>query len=95
VVIDFDPHRTPDLGRLIEAWLPLTYAVNSLSRSMGQTSLYPFKLTPAVIAKLAFVHERIYAVRRQDSALPGAEAGADLLKAVIAGLRNPVAAPNV
>ncbi|AWN43974.1 zinc-binding metallopeptidase family protein [Methylobacterium durans] len=95
VVIDFDPHRTPDLGRLIEAWLPLTYAVNSLSRSMGQTSLYPFKLTPAVIAKLAFVHERIYAVRRQDSALPGAEAGADILKAVIAGLRNPVAAPNV
>lgn len=91
VVIDFDPHRTADFGRLVEAWLPLTYAVNSLSRSMGQPALYPFKLAPAVIAKLAFVHERIYAMR-EDVALPAA--GVDPLRAVIAGLRNPVAAPN-
>ncbi|WP_375455315.1 putative zinc-binding metallopeptidase [uncultured Methylobacterium sp.] len=94
VVIDFDPYRTPDLDRLIAAWLPLTYAVNSLARSMGQPDLYPFKLTPAVIAKLAFVHERIYAVRADMTAEAGAEAGADILRAVIAGLRQRVAAPN-
>ncbi len=35
-VIDFDPYDTQDLDRLIEAWLPLTYAINSLSHSMGQ-----------------------------------------------------------
>ncbi len=93
-VIDFDPYRTPDLDRLIEAWLPLTYAVNALARSMGQPDLYPFKLTPAVIAKLAFVHARIYAVRGDMSAEAGAEAGADILKAVIAGLRQRVATPN-
>ncbi|WP_336490959.1 zinc-binding metallopeptidase family protein [Methylobacterium nigriterrae] len=92
VIIDFDPHRTPDLDRLVEAWLPLTYAVNSLSRSMGQPALYPFKLTPAVIAKLAFVHERIYAVRESGGAI---EPDADILRAVITGLRNRVAAPNV
>ena len=92
-VIDFDPYATPDLDRLIEAWLPLTYAVNSLSHSMGQAALYPFKLTPAVIAKLAFVHERVYAAR--SGALPGAgEAGADILRAVITGLRQMVAAPT-
>ena len=91
VVIDFDPHRTAVLDRLIEVWLPLTYAVNSLSRSMGQAALYPFKLTPAVIAKLAFVHERIYAVRSTDGV---GEADGDILRAVIRGLRNRVAAPN-
>ncbi|MFD0935224.1 putative zinc-binding metallopeptidase [Methylobacterium trifolii] len=94
VRIDFDPYRTPDLDRLIEAWLPLTYAVNSLSRSMGQPALYPFKLTPAVIAKLAFVHERIYEVRGDVTAWAAQEARADILRAVIAGLRQRVAPPN-
>ena len=93
-VIDFDPYDTPDLDRLIEAWLPLTYAINSLSHSMGQPALYPFKLTPTVIAKLAFVHERIYASRT--GTLPDAgEAGAEMLRAVIMGLRQKVAAPTV
>ena len=93
VTIDFDPHQSPDLDRMVEAWLPLTYAINSLSRSMGQPALYPFKLTPAVIAKLSFIHERIYAV--QGHAHSQDDAGADILKAVITGLRQRVAAPNV
>ncbi|MGT2478483.1 zinc-binding metallopeptidase family protein [Methylobacterium oryzae CBMB20] len=92
-VIDFDPYNTLDLDRLIAAWLPLTYAINSLSHSMGQPALYPFKLTPTVIAKLAFVHERIYASRT--GTLPDAgEAGAEMLRAVIMGLRQKVAAPT-
>ncbi|WP_232629999.1 zinc-binding metallopeptidase family protein [Methylobacterium sp. Leaf118] len=91
VTIDFDPYETPDFQRVIEAWLPLTYAVNSLSRSMGQPPLYPFKLTPAVIAKLTFVHERIYASRALGER---GEASAEMLKAVIAGLRQRVAAPT-
>jgi len=59
--IDFDPHQERDLGRLINAWLPLTFAVNSLNRSMGQPDLYPFVLSPAVIEKLSFIHERVRA----------------------------------
>lgn len=59
--IDFDPHHLSDPNRLIEAWLPLTFAVNSLNRSMGQPDLYPFVLSPAVIGKLGFIHERIHA----------------------------------
>ena len=93
-VIDFDPYDTQDLDRLIEAWLPLTYAINSLSHSMGQPALYPFKLTPTVIAKLAFVHERIYASSSGTLPDPG-EAGAEMLRAVILGLRQKVAAPTV
>ncbi|GJE16631.1 zinc-binding metallopeptidase family protein [Methylobacterium marchantiae] len=90
VVIDFDPYQTPDLDRLVSAWLPLTYAVNSLSRSMGQPALYPFKLTPAVIAKLAFVHDRVDTVR----SATGHQPESDMLKAVITGLRQRVAPPN-
>lgn len=91
VVIDFDPYQNPDLDRLVAAWLPLTYAVNSLSRSMGQPAIYPFTLAPAVIAKLAFVHDRIDAIR----SATGSQPDSDVLKAVITGLRQRVAPPNV
>lgn len=58
--IDFDPHHAATIERLIEAWLPLAFAVNSLNRSLGQPDLYPFVLSPAVIAKLGFVHGLIH-----------------------------------
>jgi hypothetical protein len=44
---------------LIDTWLPLTYALNAVNRSMGAGDLYPFVLTPVVIEKLAFVHELV------------------------------------
>jgi hypothetical protein len=44
---------------LIGDWLPLTYALNAVNRSMGRDDLYPFALAPAVIEKLAFVHDRV------------------------------------
>jgi hypothetical protein len=52
------------LAALIANWLPLTYALNAVSRSMGRDDLYPFTLAPAVIAKLGFIHERIHALDR-------------------------------
>ena len=54
--IDFDPYKTPRMEQLIDAWLPIEFATNSLNRSMGQLDLYPFVLSPKVIEKLAFVH---------------------------------------
>ena len=54
--IAFDPYRSRDFDRLVAAWLPLTVAVNSLNRSMGQPDLYPFALTPGTIEKLRFIH---------------------------------------
>jgi hypothetical protein len=53
----FDPYRAPDIELLMKAWLPLTFAVNSLNRSMGQPDLYPFVLSPAAVRKLAFVRD--------------------------------------
>jgi hypothetical protein len=59
VEADFDPYLPTAFERLIEAWLPLTYAVNSLNHSMGQPAFYPFVLSPAVMEKLRFVHDLI------------------------------------
>ena len=59
IMLDFDPY-TADIQRIIKNWLPLTFAVNSINRSMGQHDLYPFILPPKVIAKLKFVHNRIH-----------------------------------
>jgi hypothetical protein len=56
--------RAGDFRVLLEDWLPLTYALNALSRSMGRDDLYPFVLPAPVVDKLAFVHERIRAARR-------------------------------
>jgi hypothetical protein len=53
-----------DFGALLGDWLPLTYALNALSRSMGRDDLYPFVLPAPVVDKLAFVHERVTAARR-------------------------------
>jgi hypothetical protein len=53
--IDFDPHRMRDVSKLIDAWLPICFAVNALNRSMGQPDLYPFVLSPEAISKLGFM----------------------------------------
>jgi hypothetical protein len=56
VRVDFDPYHADSIGQLIEAFLPVTFAVNSLNRSMGQQDLYPFVLSAAAIGKLGFIH---------------------------------------
>lgn len=60
VDIDFDPCNQHDFDALIRAWLPLTYAVNSLNHSVGQPDLYPFVLAPQVMGKLRFVHGLVH-----------------------------------
>jgi hypothetical protein len=44
------------LDDLVATWLPLSYALNALNRSMGKDDLYPFVLTGPVLAKLRMVH---------------------------------------
>jgi len=56
-----DPGSGPrwDTGfdRILQNWLPLTYALNELNRGMGLPDLYPFVLSAPAIEKLGFVHE--------------------------------------
>lgn len=58
--VDFDPYQARDAAMLIAAWLPLTLALNSLNRSMGQPDLYPFVLSLAVVEKLGVIHDLIH-----------------------------------
>jgi hypothetical protein len=83
--IDFDPHEA-SIERLIEAWLPLTFAMNSINRSMGLPDLYPFVLSPEVILKITFIHMRIHANQTPvaSTALP----------AMIAGLKAGLLPPS-
>jgi hypothetical protein len=66
--IDIDPYRASDMTTILEFWLPLTYAVNSLNRAMGQSDLYPFVLTPQVVRKLDFVHHLVRQRGMRDAA---------------------------
>ena len=50
-----------DLHALIAAWLPLTYALNAINRSMGAADVYPFVLTARVQRKLEFVDRCVQA----------------------------------
>ena len=45
-----------DFDDLINSWLPLTYALNAVNRSMGKKDLYPFVLSPTALEKLRLVH---------------------------------------
>ena len=47
------------IRELLDTWLPMTYALNALNRSMGASDIYPFVLGPAVIEKLGFIDELV------------------------------------
>jgi hypothetical protein len=55
--IQQDPYDMTDFDQIMKWWLPLTFAVNSLNRSMGHTDFYPFVISEVVINKLQFIHE--------------------------------------
>lgn len=53
---ELDPET---IEQIIDAWLPLSYALNAVNRSMGVDDLYPFVLRQPVIVKLGFVHRMV------------------------------------
>ena len=57
----FEAPLAGDVGfsRIIDWWLPLTWALNQLNRSMGHQDLYPFVLPAKVLEKMRFVHSVI------------------------------------
>ena len=58
------PDRQQQFKEIIDDWLPLTYALNAVNRSVGKGDLYPFVLSPPVITKLTFVHDRVEVMGR-------------------------------
>ncbi|MFG1417703.1 putative zinc-binding peptidase [Xanthobacter sp. V0B-10] len=58
--VDFNPYRAYDIQEMVDAWLPIAFALNSLNRCLGMTDAYPFILSPGVIAKLGFIHRLVH-----------------------------------
>jgi hypothetical protein len=85
--VDFDPY-TAGVDRLIDAWLPLTFAFNSINRSMGVSALYPFVLGAASMSKLNYIYNLIH--HSSSSEIQNDRA---TLKAVVASLKRSVASP--
>ena len=61
IKLDFDVYadRT-GIAPIAKAWLALSAALNSFSRSMGHQDTYPFVISPTVIAKLGFIHDLVH-----------------------------------
>ncbi len=55
-----DPFTHDNFQDIYDQWVPLTFALNSLNRSMGHDDAYPFVLAPPVVEKLA----RVYRIMR-------------------------------
>ncbi|MEM6421339.1 MAG: putative zinc-binding metallopeptidase [Pseudomonadota bacterium] len=53
---DYDPYAETDTEELVTLGAAYAMALNHFNRSIGVEDLYPFILTDAVRAKLAFVH---------------------------------------
>ena len=54
-----DVYREETFGAIMARWIPLSTALNSLSRCMGHADFYPFVIPGPAYDKLAFVHDVI------------------------------------
>ena len=56
----FDPYEKRDFEKIYQSWAPISFAINSLNRSMGVPDAYPFVVSSAVVTKMKFIHKLIY-----------------------------------
>jgi len=68
--IKTDPYNVKDFNEIMALWLPLTFTMNSLNRSMGLKDAYPFIITPAVVDKLSFIHQLVITVGKENKLQP-------------------------
>lgn len=55
----YDLYRDETFAAVMERWMPLALAMNTLSRSMGHADFYPFVIPAPAYQKLEFVHRAI------------------------------------
>lgn len=85
--VEMNPYHAQSIDQLIDDWLPLTVALNSLNRCLGVGDAYPFVLTPAVVEKLCFINDLVHGRAAQDAGVSGEAPGAG-----DAGLQAPSSA---
>ena len=59
-----DPYKARNATQLMDRWIPLALAMNSMNRSMGHNDFYPFIVSPSVISKLDFIHQLVHSSAR-------------------------------
>jgi len=57
--LNIDPYVTQSFEEIIDRWIPLSFAMNSLNRSMGHKDSYPFVISEKVKEKLHYIHTTI------------------------------------
>ena len=57
--VERDPYTMSSMDEILAAWLPITFAVNSLNRGMGQPDLYPFVISAPAAKKLDFIRSLV------------------------------------
>lgn len=62
-----------DFDQLLDAWIPLTFVLNAINRSMGENDLYPFVLTAEIRAKLGFIDELVRNRQSTGAVAPGGQ----------------------
>jgi len=98
---DRTPVEDASFENLMKRWFPLTYALNSLNRSLGMADGYPFTLAAPVVDKLRFVHRVIAEAgdksRPREAATPAGETApghaAQAVGVAQAGSPAPLSAP--
>jgi hypothetical protein len=68
--VTFDPYKARSAAQLVKAWIPLSVAINSIQRSMGEADLYPFVLSPPVVTKMEFIHDLLHGRVAADASPP-------------------------
>jgi hypothetical protein len=63
----------------IELWLPLSWGLNMVNRSMGRDDLYPFVLPLPVLDKMRFIHTIVDEVTSAPAPLGAVGGGAAVL----------------
>ncbi len=58
--VDFDPYEIKDFNSIYNAWAPMSFAINSLNRSMGIPDAYPFVVSSVVVEKMKFIHKLVF-----------------------------------
>ena len=58
-VVPLESYADASIEQLLEDWKWLSLCFNRVNTTMGKSPLYPFDISPAVVRKLAFVHQVI------------------------------------
>ncbi|RAI95193.1 zinc-binding metallopeptidase family protein [Algoriphagus yeomjeoni] len=58
--VKFDPYEVKDFISIYKTWAPMSFAINSINRSMGIPDAYPFVVSAAVVEKMKFIHKLLF-----------------------------------